>query len=105
MLLSACILQTCVAEGHETLMCISPRFPSPFQANNRNRMMKRSRAEEVLLNYTLVLDGAPGPNVSTESLALFLRPDPVFLELAERDSVHVPGKIISISVSISFIIV
>lgn len=34
----------------------------------------------MLLNYTVVLDGAPGPN---DSFPLYLRPDPVFIQLAE----------------------
>lgn len=54
----------------------------------------------MVLNYTLELDGAPGPDITNDSLALFLRPNPVFLEIGEADRVYVPGKVISIPVCV-----
>ncbi len=64
--------------------------------------MKRSRGGEkgLFLNYTVVQDGAPGPNISDQSLALYLRNDPVFLEIDEDDRVYTSasGEAISIPV-------
>ena len=96
------LLQICVAEGDKVLTCVSPSFPSPFPAVTGNTV-KRSRGE-VIVNYTLELDGAPGPNISSEMLALFLKPNPVVFEINNADRVYVPGKSISISVSRIFYI-
>lgn len=89
------IVQTCSIEGGEVLECRSPALPD-FQ-DDVGAVSKRSKGS-VLLNYTLELDGAPGPNISVEGLALFLRPNPVFSDIDEADSVYVLGKSISISV-------
>lgn len=91
------LLQTCATEGDSVLVCVSPRFPSPFQVDNGN-VVKRSRGD-MILNYTLELDGAPGPNITEESLTIFLAPDPVLFEI-EPDIIYVPGKSITITVCV-----
>ncbi len=53
-----------------------------------------------LLNYTLVLDGAPGPDINNELLSLTLRKNPEFFGIDPNDRQYVvfSGKNISILV-------
>ena len=54
------------------------------------------------LNYTVMQDGAPGPMSANQSLALFLRENPVFLEIDEEDREYMvsSGEAISIPVRV-----
>lgn len=86
-------VQKCSTDGL-LLLCYTPRVPD-IVATRR----KRSRDDGmVLLNYTVVMDRAPGPN---GSLALYLKPDPVFVGIVE-DSLRyqvLSGGSINIAVS------
>ena len=66
-------------------------------------MMNQRRNDGIPLNYTLVLDGAPGPNISNESLTLILKSNPVFLEIDKNDLEYevFSGKNISLLVRVS----
>lgn len=71
------------------MQCVTPNLPTLLEVSN-SHTAKRSRGGEsgLPLNYTVVQDGALGPNISDRSLALFLVNDPVFLEIDEDDRVY-----------------
>jgi hypothetical protein len=77
-----------------SLRCISPHLPSLRELPGTRR--RRGKDDAMLLNYTVVMDQAPGPN---DSVALYLKPDPVFVEIAD-DSRVFSGQSITITVSI-----
>lgn len=96
------IMQRCSTRDGVSLLCYSPRLPNLLDLTNRN---KRSRdGGGVLLNYTVVIDAAPGPNISDESLVVTLRPDPVFIGIAEGSQQYqvFSGESITITVSVEF---
>ena len=51
-----------------------------------------------MLNYTLVLDEAPGPSIANDSLTLYLRDNPVFLDNGRVEYVVYSGESITIQV-------
>ena len=83
------------------MQCVAPRLPTLLEVAG-SHAMKRSRGEDngLFLNYTVIQDGAPGPDISNQALAIFLREDPVFLPIDEDDRVYVSssGEAISIPV-------
>lgn len=81
-----------------SLLCYTPAVPNILAPVNMQRS-KRSRDDAVLLNYTVVMDGAPGPS---QSLVLYLKPNPVFIGVA-GDSLQyqvLSGGTINIAVSV-----
>ena len=50
------------------------------------------------MNYTVIMDNAPGPDASDTSLTLYVKPDPVFTEIQETDRVYIIGSTRTISI-------
>lgn len=48
--------------------------------------------ETVVLNYTLIMDGAPGPHTGEEELLLSVKPNPVLVEVEEDSRTYVTGS-------------
>lgn len=98
-------LQRCVAASSQLLLCAAPKLsltPSHFTSDTSSQLGRSGEGEsEVFLNYTIVMDGAPGPNISNQSLSLTVRQDPVFFEFNNYDEQYelFSGKLISINVS------
>ena len=69
-----CIQESCSnkADGL-SLLCTSPRLPASLLQSTSS----------LFLHYSVVMDGAPGPNPTDPSLALFLKPDPVFTKISQ----------------------
>lgn len=86
-----------MAPNASVLICDAPKLPTPLEL--RTRIQKRSRDDTALaLNFTLVLDRAPGPNITSEQLSLTLKENPVFVEVKEREYILYSGNSLSISV-------
>lgn len=83
------------------MQCVTPKLPTLLEVAN-SHAVKRSRGGEsgLTLNYTVVQDGAPGPNISDRSLAMFLVNDPVFLDIDEDDRVYDSSSREAISISV-----
>lgn len=45
-----------------------------------------------MLNYTIQMDNAPGPNIYSPDLVLFAILDPIFTKIEESDRVYVRGS-------------
>lgn len=100
-------LQRCVASNGHTLLCISPKLPTLIEvANIISRKRSRGNGNSLTLNYTLLLDGAPGPNLTDPSHALFMRANPVFVEIDVNDQEYVilSGNNITIMVSLILLV-
>ena len=46
----------------------------------------------MVLNYTLILDSAPGPHVDEEGLLLTVKPNPVIVEVEEDSRTYISGS-------------
>ena len=83
-------MQVCSSMASSTLHCIAPEVPNYVVEN----------AVGQPLNYTLIMDNAPGPLLNNRELQLELRPNPVFREIQETDRVYLgPSDDITIIVS------
>ena len=68
-------MQVCKAQSSYLLHCTGPQMP--FVGNGNQQ-----------LNYTVIMDNAPGPSTDNAQLQLRLRPNPVFVEIQESDRVY-----------------
>lgn len=50
------------------------------------------------MNYTVIMDNAPGPDTSDTSLTLLMKPDPVFTEIQQSDRIYNEGSGLTISI-------
>lgn len=86
-------------------MCIAPKLsiPQSYISNSEQGRQNGQGFNEVALNYTIVMDNAPGPNILNQSLSLSLRGDPVFLEIDRNNKQYevFSGSTISITVGSS----
>ena len=64
--------QVCEATTSTSLACIAPML-SP--------MPELRDGESFMLNYTVIMDDAPGPDIAQADLRLFVLPDPIFLSV------------------------
>lgn len=46
----------------------------------------------VVLNYTLIMDSAPGPRIDTDGLLLSVKTNPVLLEVEEDSKTYITGS-------------
>ena len=53
---------------------------------------QRDGRNDVVLNYTLVMDSAPGPHIDRDELLLSVKPNPVFLEVEEDSRTYITGS-------------
>ena len=93
-------MQKCFS-SNTSLLCVSPRLPSLLEVGG-SHVTKRSRGDDngLFLNYTVMQDDAPGPDIFNPELSMFLRADPVFLPIDEDDREYrsSSGGLISIPV-------
>lgn len=50
---------------------------------------KRDRTNDVVLNYTLIMDSAPGPHIDRDELLLSVKPNPVLVEVEEDSKTYI----------------
>ena len=61
----------------------------------------RGGGSDVILNYTLIMDDAPGPSIIKEELQLTVKPNPVIIKIQGGSRVYSIGSKDTIAITVS----
>lgn len=89
--------QSCTANEDTSLQCKAPILPSLTRIfeiieSQQGHTQEREGRNDVALNYTLIMDSAPGPVIGEEELILTVKPNPVALEVEEDSKTYIAGS-------------
>ena len=91
------LFQTCRSIVGSSLQCIAPRLPSllyirDITESDGQKQRSVRGGSDVILNYTIIMDNAPGPSICEAELQLSVKPNPVIIEVQGDSRIYRIGS-------------